>query len=293
MRTSELERQRALLAPGWRSYDAATLEAQYRLTHHPDRERYYREYAQSSLAARQSFKWRDVRYGVHPRERLELFIGRPGMPLFVFIHGGYWRGLDAEMFSCMGAEYVKRGMHFANIEYPLAPERSMTDIARSVHAAVVSALSEARLEGADTSRYVLAGHSAGGHLAALLPSLHRLWPDMTALTPSATVPVSGLFDLEPLRSIGLNETLHMDAAEAERLSPAVQVSSTLPSCIVGVGSDETDEFKRQTMDYAAQLVTAGVPAQALLVPGANHFTVLLSLARPGSMLFEAAMAVMG
>jgi arylformamidase len=260
---------------------------QYRLAHHPDRDSTYREYAMSSQAMKAAFSCSVLQYGTGPRQHLEFFAGQPGKPLFIFIHGGYWRGLEAGTFSFVGRRLADEGVHFANIEYPLAPTMSMTSIAREAHRGVARAMAEAAAVGADVEACVVSGHSAGGHLAALLPSLHRLLPELTPLNIAGTLPISGLFELEPLRHIGLNDTLSMDQHEARALSPAAWSSESLPPSIVAVGERETDEFRRQSIDYVDQLLGAGNSAQVLLVPQTNHFTVLRGFEDPQSSLCRA------
>lgn len=276
----------------WRRYGAAALEAQYRLTQHPDRAKCYHEYASASTQLRQDHDCEVIHYGPGLRQHFEFFPGRTGQPLFVFIHGGYWRGLDAETFAFVGSRFLDAGIHFANIEYPLAPTASMTDIARAAYEGVAHSINHAAALGSDPQTCVVSGHSAGGHLAALLPSLHRIISGLSPLNLAGTVPISGLFELEPLRHISLNETLAMSEAEAQTLSPTSWVSDSLPPSIVAVGAAETDEFRRQGMEYAQQLRAAGVRAHPLIVPEANHFTVLRAFTDTDSSLFRASMSLL-
>lgn len=277
----------------WRGMTRDQLESQYRLANHPDRTPAYARMAQQSAATRSATAWHPIRYGPHPRERIELYLGQPHAPLFAFIHGGYWRGLEMEMFSYVAQPFVERGIWVANIEYPLAPEVSVSGITRSCFRALrESVLQVTRLGGAG-SRLVVSGHSAGGHLAAAALAADRHLAGETPIQLLGSVPISGLFDLEPLRRITLNDTLQMDAEEAHRLSPVRAISSTLAPVIAAVGSDETDEFRRQSIDYAEQLRAAGSQAQALLVPGRNHFTVLDALCDPNAPLFAATLGLLG
>ena len=269
----------------WRGMNRDTLESQYRLANHPDRTPAYARFAAESAATRETLRWHPVSYGPHPRERIELFEGKVGAPVLAFIHGGYWRGLEMEMFSCIARSFVSQGVWVANIEYPLAPEVSMTDIARSCFRALRRSSEEVSQRGGNGDHLVVSGHSAGGHLAAAALAADRHVANEAPLKIAGSVPISGLFDLEPLRRIALNETLNLDAEEAYRLSPSSAVLSQMPPVIAAVGGDETAEFQRQSIDYARQLAATGNRARSLIVPGCNHFTVLDALCEPSAPLF--------
>ncbi len=276
----------------WRGMSREVLESQYRLVNHPDRDPAYARLAAESDAARRSLRWHPVGYGDHPRERIELFEGAAGAPVLAFVHGGYWRGLEMEMFSCVAQPFVAKGFWVANIEYPLAPEASVSEITRSCFRALRKASSEVTQRGGRGSEMVVSGHSAGGHIAAAAMAADRHIRGEAPISLLGSVPISGLFDLEPIRQISLNDTLRMDAEEALRLSPARSVAPAMPPVVAAVGGDETDEFKRQSEDYAARLAAAGNHARTLIVQGRNHFTILDALCDPQSALFAATLALL-
>lgn len=282
----------AAAPPVWRGYTREGLEAQYRLTYHPDRAPSYERFAERSRTVRANSVWEPIAYGAHPRERIELFHGDRGAPLLVFVHGGYWRALEMETFSFVAEPFVERGVWVANVEYPLAPEVSVTVLTRCVMIAIGEALRAAARGGADPGRVVVSGHSAGGHLAGVALAVERHLVGSGPFALAGAVPISGLFELEPLRLVALNDTLGMDAEEAARLSPMRVVRGDLPPVVAAVGADETDEFRRQSIDYAAAIRAAGGRAEALLVPGKNHFTVLDALADPAAPLFRETLALL-
>jgi arylformamidase len=269
----------------WRNYTADGVNAQYNLAGHPDRNPTYARYAEQSKAARALLPWREIAYGDHPRERFEWFASKAGSPIFVFIHGGYWRALEKELWSYPAAPFLARDIAFANIEYPLAPEKSVREIVESVRCAIVAIHREATRAGADTNRMFISGHSAGGHLTAMMLATDWSRYGLPGWRPAGGVPISGLFELEPLRHYELNDTLQLTLEEARALSPALLPLNNHPSVLAAVGGAETDEFRRQTIDYAAQLSASGTAARAHIVPHTNHFTVMAALGDPTSALF--------
>ncbi len=238
----------------------------------------------------------DLAYGAHRRERLDLFLpAADGAPLFAFIHGGYWQWNDKEPFAFLGERLVPAGAAFANIEYALCPAVTLTELTAQIRRAVAYLWREAPRFGYDRERIVVSGHSAGGHLTAM--AMATDWPafadDLPAGVVAAGLPISGVYDIEPLRHTPLNDAVRMDAAEARALSPIFLDPATTAPMAVVAGGEESDEFRRQARDFAAEWAGHGVEAEVLIVPGTDHFTVLDTLAEPGHPTLAAALRLLG
>jgi arylformamidase len=233
----------------------------------------------------------DLRYGSSPGERLDLFpASHGGSPLLVFIHGGFWRSLDKGDFSWVAPPFVDRGVGVALINYDLAPSVGVETIVLQVLRALEWLWRGAERYRYDASRVVVAGHSAGGHLAAMaMCARWPLWdPDMPADLVKGGVSVSGLYDLEPLvYAPFVNRDLKLDERSAFRLSPAWMTPATGAPLVTAVGALESSEFHRQNELIGRQWsrnLRADVP-----MPGTNHLTVVDQLANPASPLFQAAL----
>ena len=216
----------------------------------------------------------DLAYGSHPRERLDLFLPEAdGAPLLAFIHGGYWQWNDKEPFAFLGEQLVPAGAAFANIEYALCPSVTLTELTAQIRRAIAYLWREAGRFGYDRERIVVSGHSAGGHLTAM--AMATDWPalgdDLPAGVVAAGLPISGVYDIEPLRHTPLNDAVRMDRAEARALSPIFLEPATDAPMAVVAGGDESDEFRRQARDFAAEWETHGVESEVLIVPGTDHF----------------------
>lgn len=227
---------------------------------------------------------RNLAYGSGERECLDLYPGRPGAPLLVFIHGGFWHSRTKEEFLFVAPPFVERGISVAMIEYALAPTVSMSAIADQVRRALAFLGREAGPLGLRADRLLVSGHSAGGHLAAY----SACEGVDTGLPAHPVLTVSGLFDLAPIAlAPTLQSKLHLSPDEIAALSPARLKPRLGTRLVTTVGGAETDEFRRQNAEFAAAwgAVHVGDVAQA----GGNHFTALDALSRPGSDTFEAAM----
>ncbi|WP_187395147.1 alpha/beta hydrolase [Pigmentiphaga aceris] len=237
------------------------------------------EAAQSSLTGQ-----RDLAYGTGDRERLDFYPGRPGAPLLVFIHGGFWHSRTKEDFLFVAPPFVERGISVAMIEYALAPNVSLTTITDQVRRALAFLGREANNLGLRTDRMLVSGHSAGGHLAAF----SACDTTDTGLPPHPVLAISGLFDLAPIAlAPNVQGKLHLSPDEIATLSPIHLAPRAGTRLITTVGGAETNEFRRQNTEFAA--AWASVHVGDVAQPGGNHFTALDTLSQPGSDVFEAAM----
>lgn len=221
----------------------------------------------------------DQPYGTGERHRYDLFPApnpRPGAPVLLFLHGGYWQALDKSSFSHMAAGANAHGFDVAVTSYDLCPEVKLAVIVDQA-VACVRALAER------TGRRVLPfGHSAGGHLAACLAAAN--WPAIgePADIVAAAMPVSGLFHLAPLVKTQVNKAVGMTPGEAAQLSPLAWTPREGLALTAVVGGAESSEYHRQTRTLAECWAAMGAETKIVVVPGANHFTVIAPFADPAS-----------
>ena len=218
-------------------------------------------------------------YGDTPRQSLDLFQSDAGdtAPLALFIHGGWWRSLDASMFSHMARGLNAHGVTVAVAGYDLCPNVGIADIAEQMRRACLFLYQR-------LSRPIfVCGHSAGGHLAATLIATD--WPALYPKAPAGLVPsgyaMSGVYDLIPLVGISVNQDLRLTDESARKLSPAFMIPGSGHTFDSVVGGLESSEFKRQSK----MIVDAwqGVAAMRFEeIAGANHFTIIEALADPQS-----------
>jgi arylformamidase len=224
-----------------------------------------------------------IPYGTGEREKLDLFRPGPGedWPLALYIHGGYWQALDRSAQSHLARGMLAEGVAVAIPSYDLCPAVPLATIVSQMRAAALL------LHRRTGWRMLATGHSAGGHLSAMLMATgwRGIDPGLPADLVAAGLAVSGVFELEPLMPTTIGRPLGLTPAEARALSPRFLPSPGLPlHCVVG--GTESAEFLRQTRDFAAAW---GGTAEVL--PGLNHFTILAPLAEPGSALARRAAAM--
>jgi arylformamidase len=267
----------------YRGMDRKTLDAAYNngaAVGIERRDRYLAEWTERTRALFAQVPARlDLRYGAGARHRIDFLpCGRPERPTFAFIHGGYWQMSDKENYGCIAAGPLARGVNVAMIEYTLAPAARMDAMVAEVKAAL--AWLDGRLDALGAARrgLVVSGHSAGGHLAA-----------MAMAEPGVTgaLPISGLYDLEPIRLGALNDKIGLDEAEAARNSPIAHVPAAAPPLVIAVGAAELPELRRQSADYHQACRARGLDARLLELACHNHFSLLEELAAPDGALTAA------
>lgn len=218
----------------------------------------------------------DLPHGGHPRDRRDLFLPE-GAPrgLVVFIHGGYWMRFDRSLWSHLAAGSLAHGFAVAMPSYPLCPEVRISAIAAHVARAVEAAAKEIG------GPVILAGHSAGGHLASRLMATGSPLAASVQARVRRVVSISGVHDLRPLLATSINATLQLDAAEAAAESPALLVPAAGTTLIAWVGANERSEFVRQNALIASAWLGLGARTEAVAEPDRHHFDVIDGLGEAG------------
>ena len=226
----------------------------------------------------------DIAYGTSAREKFDLFLPA-GTPegLFVFMHGGYWAALDKSYWSHLAEGPVAWGWAVAIPSYDLCPQASIARIIRQTGAAIDHAAS--RIAGP----IVLSGHSAGGHLAAMMMCEDTPLASATLARLRHVVSISGLHDLRPLLRTRRNQSLRMDMASASAASPALLRPIDGVRLTTWVGGAERQEFLRQTRLLADMWYGLDCDTEAVVEPDRHHFNVIDGLADPRSPLTRAAL----
>lgn len=224
-------------------------------------------------------------YGDDARQYLDLFLPEDTAAGLVYlIHGGYWRSLSPRDFSYLARGALARGWAVAMPSYRLAPQVTLPEILSDVLTGLK--LAAERVAGP----IILAGHSAGGHLACRIACTDQpLAPDLVARL-GRVLSISGLHDLRPLIHTDKNADLRLDPATAAAESPALLTPRPGLALTAWVGGDERPEFRRQATLIANVWISLGAATRLVIEAGKNHFDVIDSLASPNGGLTDALFA---
>ena len=225
----------------------------------------------------------DIAYGDGPAARLDLY--RPAkaegpLPCLVFLHGGFWQEGDKSVSGYAARALAKAGWASVGVGYPLTPGVSLTELTQQVHEALRFIHDAADRLGIDPERIVLAGHSAGGHLAASVVA--DIFGTGIAARICGAVLISGVFELAPIAASYVNDLARMTEGEIAALSPLRFAPARQMPLHVLVGADEPEAFRMQSEVLAASWAGALPALESWQAPGRDHFDILHELTDPAS-----------
>ncbi|EEA96713.1 alpha/beta hydrolase [Pseudovibrio sp. JE062] len=248
----------------------------------PNAQELFDQWVERSKAFREtSNNQLDIAYGSGEREKLDLFF--PKAPeaskgLVMIVHGGYWKAFDKSAFSHLAKGATEMGYTVAVPSYDLCPDTKITNITKQMQRALEVAAEQVK------GPIHLTGHSAGGHLVARLGCKNAVIPDSITGRIKHILGISGVYDLRPIRRTAMNETLHIDEAEALAESPVLHEPLDNLRFTGWVGAEELAEFRRQNAAHCAMWGGFETQVTAYEDPGKNHFTVVEALEQADSLL---------
>lgn len=272
------------------SKDRLYLESQYNLREqHPNHLVIKAEYKRRNEMIRKTLPIKcNLSCGANKNTIFDLIsgVGKQSLqPAVIFIHGGFWRSGDKQECSFIANSFAQHGIATVLLNYSLAPDLSLKSIIREIRTSVINITAQALQLGLDPKRIILGGHSAGGHLAAMVESTN--W-DIFNIPKSplyASFGISGLYNPQPLSQTSFQKILALpDDCNCLVARPLKATKQGLD--LVACGSDETQELKMQSQRYADKVKNNLDYDPIFWVQQRNHYSVLLDLADNKSALFR-------
>jgi arylformamidase len=264
----------------------------------PEHAQHFAYWREASAHVRETHRcFQDVAYGRGLNESLDIFptdTASDKVPVVVFIHGGYWRSLDKADHSFIAPTFTAEGAHVVVPNYALCPAVTVSDISLQMVKAVVWVWRNIHRFGGDPRRITVMGHSAGGHLAAMLMACD--WPAYAADVPadvvSKALSISGLYELESIRATPyLADSLRLTEEVAVRNSPAWMPAPQQGTLYSVAGGVESDEFLRHNALIQQAWGADRVPVAEAL-GGLQHFSIVEALTQPGHRLHTLALELL-
>ncbi len=287
------------MAEVYRGYDQDALNAQYNLRPlWPDVPEVIAHRENESARVRDRIPGRlDIAYGDGAAERLDVFPpsnGRGGGPALIYIHGGYWQMSDKNDTTYIAPAFLDAGIAFVTLNYTLAPAGRLDRMVDECRRAIAWIWRNADEIGVDRNRLYLAGHSAGGHLTAMM--LATDWAEVDADLPRTPIKgacaLSGLYDMEPIRLCFVNDALGLKPEDVPGNSPLYLDPLADIPLILSVGENETEEFKRHQTELYAAWSTKGLAVEEIPAPDCHHYTIVGHFGDAGSALHRAMIDMM-
>ena len=216
-----------------------------------------------------------IAYGADTTETLDLFFPqgeRRGLPVHIFIHGGYWRMFSSRDYSYVAETVTRAGAIAVIVDYALMPAVRMATIVDQVRGATRWVVDHIADHGGDAARLTVSGHSAGAHLATFLFNDPGAPKDIRA-----ALLLGGIYDLKPLQSSFLAGEIGITDQEVAEFSPITQRFQTAVKTMILVGESETPPFHHQADDFGDQLRRQGVDVSNFVLAGSNHMSSVRNL----------------
>jgi len=223
-------------------------------------------------------------YGKHPLQKVDIYLpkGAKGFPCVLVIHGGAWVGGKRGMFGMFCKALARRGIGAATCDYRLAPEFVYPAFMEDVAAALVLVRKEFAEAGGDIRRLFVTGHSAGGHISALLATNAKFLKKY-GLTPkdiAGVAPVSGVYRIikNPFKAFGDDPRIWRDA------SPIDHISKDLPPFLIIYGEKEMLPALT-AIRFEKALRDKGVAVNGFMMLGHRHADTARNMNRADSEVF--------
>lgn len=254
----------------------AEINAQYDPSVISDRDAAMARFGELSAAATAAMpNWSSHPFGATEAEYVDIFpSGVAGAPVHIFIHGGYWRALSARQFAFVAQKLVEQGVTVVLTNYGLCPDVRIGDIVDQTREAILWVAKNANQLDIDINRLTISGHSAGGHLAAMMLTVDWAHFGVAADLIKGAIPLSGLYDLGPFPHSWLQSSLHLTGEDLTHYSPLFLPVKSSAKVLLRYGSKEQSEFARQSQTYADYLRSNGISVHCKPLEGADHFTIL-------------------
>ena len=225
----------------------------------------------------------NLAYGEGARRTLDLYVptnGERDMPLIVFFYGGNWDSGTKEFYRFVGQAFASRGYATAIPNYRLYPEVRFPAFVEDGAAAVAWLQAHGAEYGVGGAGMVLAGHSAGAHIAAML-ALDGRWLKRAAVDRCATivaaVGLAGPYDFLPLTSPTLREVFGPGPAGPDT-QPITHVDGIAPPMLLVAGSADKTVMPGNTVRLAARIREKGGIVEERLYEDVSHVGMVAALA---------------
>jgi acetyl esterase/lipase len=215
---------------------------------------------------------------VDERQKLDLYLpkGARDFPTLFFIHGGAWKAGSRSGFDRIGRTFARNGVAFVSTGYRLSPKvqhpAHIQDVARGFAWTVANIGKYSGNPGA----IFVSGHSAGGHLAALLATDDDyLRAEKLSLSNiKGAIPISGVF----IVSTKMKNVFGEDAVVCKKASPETHVHAGLPPFLILYADNDMPALIKQAEAFAPALKDKQVDATLIRGKDRNHGSIMMKMA---------------
>jgi acetyl esterase/lipase len=223
----------------------------------------------------------DIAYGEGPRRRFDVYRlpGAVARPVVLFFYGGSWRSGRRQDYRFVGTALARRGLVAVVADYRVFPDVGFPDFIADAAQATALVHRRAASWGGDPARIVLAGHSAGAHIAAMV-ALDPRWLAAAGMDRAAIaglVGIAGPYDFLPMTGRGVRQVFGA-AADDPASQPITFADAHAPPSLLLHGADDTTVLPRNSENLARRITEAGGAARVVIYPGTGHIGIITAFA---------------
>ena len=224
-------------------------------------------------------------YGADPRQRLDLWraadAGDAPQPVLVFFYGGGWSAGERRHYGFAARAFASLGFTVVVPDYRLVPAIHFPAFVEDAAAALRWVADNAAAHGGDPMRILLAGHSAGAHIAALV-ALDAGYAASAGIAAGSIRGVAGLagpYDFLPF-DVPASIAAFAHAPDPRLTQPVHFARRDAPPLWLATGTADTVVRPYNSQALVAALQAAGGSAVYRDYAGLNHADIVMALARP-------------
>lgn len=206
--------------------------------------------------------------------------------VFIFLHGGGWNKGKKSTYSFLGKRMARKGVVAVIADYPLAPEATYNDMAIASVKAVKWIKENISNYGGKPDKIFISGHSAGGHLAALICVREEYFDSINISNPIKGViliDAAGLdmhkylTDQEALGKKNYQEAFTGDHKAWKEASPVYHVHKGIPPMLIYTGGKTYPNINSSNERFVTELTKNNIEFTHKVLKRKRHIPMIFQL----------------
>jgi acetyl esterase/lipase len=203
--------------------------------------------------------------------------------VLVFIHGGSWNSGRKELYTFLGKRLARKGVVAVIIDYPLSPSANYEQMASASAQALIWVKNTIQTYGGDPEKIFVSGHSAGGHLAALISIRNNYFEQLQAANPikgCILIDAAGLDMYGYLKEENFAQghtylqTFTTDPAQWKLASPLYHLRQGMPPLLIYRGEKTYPSIMKSTTKFITELEEYVGKPNYFILKGKKHVPMI-------------------
>jgi acetyl esterase/lipase len=212
------------------------------------------------------------------RHKLDLYLpkAKKNFPVVMFVHGGTWKSGKKDLYAPLGEVFARNGLGMVIVNYRLSPAVQHPAHVQDVARAFAWTFRNIAKYGGRPDQLFICGHSAGGHLVALLATAQNyLQAEKLDLDKiKGVIALSGVYAITGNR---LNQAFGSDPKVHEEASPLKHVKSGLPPFLIVYADNDFAGLEGLAKAMGKALAEKKDNVEVIKMDNRDHYTIIRSM----------------